>query len=127
MYQVEADTDKNRLYIKIGKVSEQDDKESLIREIEHQIRNLKKGFDCITDLREYDVQPDETEAFIYRAQKILSESGMSNVVRVVKRFGSFAHFQFDKVSVSIGYHAQNANSIEEAEEMLDAKRNNQSE
>lgn len=122
MYQVKADIDKNRLFIRIGKVSEKDDKEALIREIEHQIRNLKKGFDCITDLREYEVQPDDAEMVIYRAQKILSEAGMSDVVRVIKRFGALAHFQFDKVSVSVGYHAQNANSIEEAEEILDGKK-----
>jgi len=122
MYQVEADIEKNRLYITIGGIPEENETEAIIREIGKHVQRLKKDFDCITDLREYQVQPDETEGFIYQAQKELSEAGMSNVVRVIKKFGSLAHFQFDKMSVEVGYHAQNANTVEEAEKMLDVKR-----
>jgi hypothetical protein len=126
MYQIKADIEKNRLYITIGGIPVENEKEALVREIENKIKELKQGFDCITDLRKYEVQPDETEEFIYQAQKILSEAGLSNVVRVIKKFGSLAHFQFDKVSVAVGYHAQNANTLEEAEAILDEKRDNQS-
>lgn len=122
MFKVKADKEKNRLYITIGDIPEKDERELLIQEIESKIQMLKQGFDCITDLREYQVQHDESEAFIFRAQKRLREAGMSNVVRIIKRFGSFAHFHFDKVSVTVGYHAKNAYSLEEAEAMLDAKK-----
>jgi hypothetical protein len=122
MFKVKADKEKNRLYITIGDIPEKDERELLIQEIESKIQALKQGFDCITDLREYEVQHDESETFIFRAQKRLTEAGMSNVVRIIKRFGSFAHFQFDKVSVAVGYHAQNAYSLEEAEAMLDSKK-----
>ena len=122
MFKVKADKEKNRLYITIGDIPEKDERELLIQEIERKIQALKQGFDCITDLREYEVQHDESEMFIFRAQKRLTEAGMSNVVRIIKRFGSFAHFQFDKVSVTVGYHAKNAYSLDEAEAMLDAKK-----
>jgi len=119
MYNVRADIEKNRLYITIGSVTEENEMMAAIQEIELVVQGLRKGFDCITDLREYEILIDENEKFIYQAQRILTESGMSRVVRVIKKFGSLGHFQFDKLSKEVGYHAKNVNSIEEAEKLLD--------
>ena len=126
MYQVRADAKKNRLYITIGEMMEDAEMEGLVNEIEHEIQKLEKGFDCITDLQGYELRSASAEDFIFRAQKILADAGMSHVVRVIKRFGSIAHFQFDNISVSVGYHAQNASSLEEAEKILDSRKNPQS-
>lgn len=119
MVEVRADIKKNRLYITIGSITEENEMAAAIREIEIAIQDLKEGFDCITDLRGYEILDDEREKFIYRAQKILVDAGLSKVVRVVRRFGSLGHFQFDKVSKEVGYHAKNVNSMEEAEKLLD--------
>jgi hypothetical protein len=125
MYQVRADAKKNRLYLTIGEMTEDSEMEALVNEIEHQIQNLEKGFDCVTDLQGSELRSASAEDFIFRAQQILADAGMANVVRVIKRFGAMAHFQFDNISVSVGYHAQNANSLEEAEAILDARKNRQ--
>jgi len=119
MYNVRADIEKNRLYVTIGSVTEENEKMAAIQEIKFVVQDLKKGFDCITDLREYEILIDENEKFIYQAQKILTDAGLSKVVRVIKKFGSLGHFQFDKLSKEVGYHAKNVNSIEEAEKLLD--------
>lgn len=122
MVEVRADTKKNRLYIKIGRITEENEMATAIQEIELAIQDLTEGFDCITDLREYEIFNDEREKFIFKAQKILVGSGLSRVVRVVKKFGFLGHFQFDRVSKEVGYHAKNVNSIEEAERLLDGER-----
>ncbi|MFO7559909.1 MAG: hypothetical protein R6X10_13830 [Desulfobacterales bacterium] len=119
MYQVRADIEKNRLYVTIGSVTEENEMMTAIQEIELVVQNLRKGFDCITDLREYEILNDEDEKFVYQAQKILVDAGMSRVVRVIKKFGSLGHFQFDKLSKEVGYHAKSVNSIAEAENLLD--------
>jgi hypothetical protein len=119
MYQVRADIEKNRLYVTIGSAADENEMMAAIQEIELAVQDLKEGFDCITDLREYEILIDEHEKFIYQAQKILADAGMLKVVRVIKKFGSLGHFQFDKLSKGVGYHAKNVNSIEEAEKFLD--------
>lgn len=119
MHEVRADTEKNRLYVTIGKLDDETEMEAVADEVVDACTRLKPGFDCLTDLREYEVEDEIHERYIYRAQKAMVDAGVRKVVRVRKQFGSLGHFQFDKTSVRAGYHAQNATSLEEAERLLD--------
>ncbi len=119
MHEIRFDKEKNRLYVSIGKLDGKEEIETIINEIEQACGNLKKGFGCLTDLREYEVRSEEEEAYIYKAQKIMVEAGLSNVIRVVKKFGYLGHYQFDKTAKAAGYHAKNVLTIDEAEEILD--------
>ena len=119
MHEVKVDKEKNRLYITIGKLNGSEEIETLVNEIVRACAELTSGFCCLTDLRKYEVMSEEEEHYIYKAQKIMVKAGLSNVVRVVKRFGYLAHYQFDKTAIAAGYHAKNVLTIEEAEAMLD--------
>jgi hypothetical protein len=121
MHNVRADTGKNRLYVTIGRLEDETEMATVVEKVEKACTVLSPGFDCLTDLREYEVEDDIHEEYIYRAQRAMVDAGLRKVVRVRKQFGSMGHFQFDKTSVRVGYHAQNATSIEEAELLLDAQ------
>ncbi len=119
MHDVRIDLEKNRLYITVGKRENQDEIKTIVEKVGQACQTLKPGFTCVTDLREYEVGPEEDEKYIYQTQKTMVEAGLKNVVRVRKQFGALGHFQFDKQSVALGYHARNVTSIEEAERILD--------
>lgn len=119
MHEVKIDQEKNRLYITIGKLDDREEIEATIHDIKTACKQLKPGFGCLTDLREYELISEEDEHHIYEAQKIMVEAGLSNVVRVVKKFGYLGHYQFDKTAKAAGYHARNVSTIDEAEKLLD--------
>lgn len=122
MHEINIDKDKNRLYIKIGSMADQAEIEQALKDTEAACSELTPGFDCITDLTDYEVAEPETEEYIHRGQKRLIDAGMSRVVRVRKKFGAAGHFQFDIVSMKLGYRAEDVLTIEEAEELLDKAR-----
>ncbi len=119
MHEIRVDLAKNRLYVTVGKKESQDEILTIVEKITQACKTLKPGFTCLTDLREYEVTPEEDEQYILKTQKIMLDAGMKKVVRVRKQFGSLGHFQFDKYSVMLGYHARNVTSVEEAEQILD--------
>ena len=120
MHEIRTDQDMNRLYVTIGEIEDQNEMQAIVAEIKTAVEDLKPGFTCLTDLRNYEVGEEEDEKYIYEGQEVMVNAGLSKVVRVVKKFGALGHFQFDKSSVELGYHAQNVNTIEEAEEILNA-------
>lgn len=119
MHDVRVDSKKNRLYVTLGKREHEDELKSIVEKIAQACKALQPGFTCLTDLRKYEIGPEEDEKYIYLAQKNMVEAGLKSVVRVRKQFGALGHFQFDKQSVSLGYHARNVTSMEEAERILD--------
>lgn len=121
MHEVHVDTSKNRLYVTIGKLEGREEMETIIEKISAACQELQPGFGCLTDLRDYEVGEEADEKYIFRGQKVMVDAGLKTVVRVRKQFGAWGHFQFDKSSVALGYHAQNVTSIKEAESILDAE------
>ena len=121
MYRVMADKQKNRLYLTLGKLDGPEEIEQLGEKIRCDCQDLTPGFDCLTDLREYELVDESLEANIKEIQEYLVGIGLANVVRVVRKFGTLGHFQFDKSSMDVGYHARSVNSMEEALAILDGK------
>ncbi|MBC2717736.1 MAG: hypothetical protein HF978_20730 [Desulfobacteraceae bacterium] len=121
MYDVKADIDKNRIYITIGRLEDEAEMQSLAQAASTECRKLKKEFTCITDLRKYEIQDDMFEDYVKQAQEAMIRAGMSKVVRVRRETGLLGHFQFDNVSMDVGYHAENVTTMEEAEKILDEK------
>ncbi len=119
MYDVKADIDKNRIYITIGKLEGEEAMQALAQAVKSECQKLKKGFTCITDLRKYEVLDDHFEYYVKQTQEAMIAAGLSNVVRVRRETGLLGHFQFDNVSMDVGYHAENVTSMEEAERILD--------
>ncbi len=122
MYDIKTDTEKNRIIITIGKLEDEAEIKALAQSVTSACRKLKKGFTCITDLRKYEVMDDQFEKYVQETQAAMIQAGLSEVVRVRREMGLLGHFQFDNASSTVGYHAQNVTTMEEAEKILAAKR-----
>src|SRR6056297_1156921 len=105
MHEVKIDKEKNRLYLILGKIEHANEPAELARKIRQACQSLKTGFTCLTDLRDYELLEEDREVIIEEIQNFLVQAGMAKVVRVVRQFGVWGHLQFDKSSMSLGYHA----------------------
>jgi len=119
MHEVKADTNKNRIYITIEEIENQAEMQKIVDQVKSECLKLNKGFTCLTDLRNYEYQDPLFEDYIQAAQQALLDAGMSKVVRVHRQPGLLGHYQFETVSLDLGYHATNVTSIDEAERILD--------
>lgn len=121
MHQVTVDKEKNRLFLTFGKVEGPDEIARVAEKIQTACRDLKPGFSCLNDLRDYELVDESLEASIRQIQEFLVKAGLATVVRVVRKFGTWGHLQFDRSSMHAGYHARNVNSMDEAMAILDAE------
>lgn len=121
MFDIKADTKKNRIIITIGKLEGEAEIKALVQSVKTACGELKKGFTCITDLRNYAVMDDRFEKYVQETQAAMIEAGLSSVVRVRRGTGLLGHFQFDNASNQVGYHARNVTTMEEAEKILDGE------
>lgn len=116
MQRVLTDKNKNRLYLRFSEIADDEMADEVI-EIVNAVKGLKPGFTCLTDLRKM-TSPTEKEKRMARLIiEYLSMMGVSKVVRV----GSQRTFELlDQNSREIGnYSAQRADTVEEAEALLD--------
>jgi hypothetical protein len=119
MHDVRIDTAKNRIYVTVGALDNEAEMQQLVDRVKEECVKLKRGFTCLTDLRDYEYQDQSFEDYIKQAQEALLKAGMSKVVRVHRKVGLLGHYQFETVSLDLGYHARNATSIQEGERILD--------
>ena len=121
MHDVRVDPEKNRIYITISKLDSEAEMQSIVEKVKSECRKLENGFTCLTDLRGYEYQDEIFEHYIKEAQEALLQTGMSKVVRVHRPVGVLSHFQFETVSLDLGYRAENVTSLAEAEKILDGE------
>lgn len=121
MHNVSVDVQKNRLYITLGKLEKVEEILELGEAMREECKKLSPGYTCITDLREYELLEENYEIYIKGIQEFLRDLGVSQVVRVVRKFGRWGHVQFDKTSMDLGYSAQSVDSMAKAEAILDGK------
>ena len=121
MHDVRADLNKNRIYITVGRIENEEEMQSIVDKVNSECPKLKTGFTCLTDLRNYEYQDEIFEHYIKEAQEALLARGMSKVVRVHRKVGMLGHLQFETVSLDLGYRAKNVTSIEDAEKILDSE------
>ena len=115
MLETKVDLLKNRLYITLGRVRKDKVSDSA-RQIEVEIHKLEPGFTCITriiDVREIDA--NDVRAII-EIQDLLAEHGISRAVRVGDDSGKEL---IDRIGKDVSYIALSADTLEEAEQILD--------
>jgi hypothetical protein len=117
MYEIEANTRCNRLYLDLGGRMDAETLDVAADETVETARNLAEGFDIITDLRGFKpVTPDAAEA-IQRAQVELTEMG---VVRVTDEDTSQVVVSaFERRSKKAGYSGETTETKAAAERLLD--------
>jgi len=116
MRRVRADKNKNRLYLRFSKMTNQEMADEII-EVANAVKSLKPGFTCLTDLSDLTAPSGKERRMARLVIEYLSMTGVSKVVRV----GSEKNFNLlDQDSREIGeYSAVHADTVEEAEELLD--------
>lgn len=120
MYDIRADAATNRLYIDItGRVDEPEMAEAADETLA-EAEKLQSGFDIINDLGGFRPPSPEAAKPIKVAQGELKEMGMNRTVRVVDDETSQVVVNaFERRSRDVGYNGEQAESIDEAERMLD--------
>jgi hypothetical protein len=116
---INANVEKNRLYITLGKMADTDIR-GLVKEITHSASILKPGFTCLVDIRNMDINYSERQMFTMELiMGGLIDAGMSRVVRVVSKKNKVSQMKMEQGSRALGYRARPASTIEEAENILD--------
>ncbi|WP_027360178.1 hypothetical protein [Desulforegula conservatrix] len=121
MNKVFADLSKNRLYIILGTVSSEDETRFLVNRVLNEVKKLRHGFTCITDLREFSLSNGINDDFMQDCQEILWEGGIRKAIRITGVPDTGFCFDFEKKSkVWPAYQTDQVFSMEEAESSLDS-------
>ncbi len=119
-YKIWADVPKNRLYLILkGFIHDEMVKAAADLTIE-EAKKLQPGFDVINDISEFKPASQGGADQIKRAQAFLGGRGVKRVIRIVKPENTTTKLQFARSSKDF-YKADTADSIEDAESILDHK------
>ena len=124
MSSVFADPQKNRLYILLDSMAD-DEVQIMLKAISSEIKKIRGGFTCLVDIRNLALVFGEHETnHVETIQRVLKESGLSNVVRVIGQdsFRRYIHNRMNDISRVAGCIADAAETFQEAERMLDRYR-----
>lgn len=119
-YEIDADVLANRLSIDLtGRMSADEISEAADVTVE-KAEALDEGFDIVNDLSGFKPPSPEAAKPIKRAQGELEEMGVERVVRVTDEETSQVVINaFERRSRDVGYSGETADSVAEAEEMLE--------
>ncbi|MFC1925469.1 hypothetical protein ACFLW2_02095 [Chloroflexota bacterium] len=118
--EIRADVARNRLYVIVqGFLTSQENNESVDKILEA-LRKLRPGFDMITDMATMKVATEEGSEGFGRAHEAIKAMGQKNNILVVK--DPLVRMQIERMSREAGTPAEFASSIEEAERILEGKK-----
>jgi hypothetical protein len=119
MFKNHADASKNRLYVNFFGKMETDEIRKACNNALDETKKLKPGFGIISDISTFVPTSEEGRLEMQGAMKKLKEMGASHVVRIVTAGATVTALQWQRTSRSIGYEADQAPSLPEAEAMMD--------
>jgi anti-anti-sigma regulatory factor len=123
MFQVQADTVKNRLYIVLTGVPTAGEAKQAADAVAETVKKLKPGFSVINDASNLKPVDPAGAKEIIRAQHAIKEAGVGRVIRVVGD-AALVKMQFRRTGMEAGYDQgaeEIAASVQEAEQLLDKK------
>ena len=112
MYEIYADSLKNRIYLKLGRV-EAGDGEKLLHDIGVETAKLVRPFTCISDIREFVMAEPGEAVWADKALKALSEAGMTRAVRVIGQ-----DVPYSETKEKYGHIVSLARTMADAEKIL---------
>lgn len=120
-YDIKSDKAKNRLYLRLEGFLDDDSAKNADDQVVIETDKLTKGFDVINDISKFKPGTQNVANEIKRAQQYIASKGAARVVRIVKSKDDLdiGSMQFKRQSKAVGYEAMIAESIDEAEKMLD--------
>jgi len=117
MYYIEADTVKNRLYIRLGKKSDGDET-SLMQELNSELQKLTPGFTVLSDLSDFVPVSQDDAQLIVKAQEAMMKRGMGMSARVVN--SAIVRMQVERRARETAFPARTVTTVDEAETFLNA-------
>jgi hypothetical protein len=121
MHNIRADLEKNRLYLTFSGFSTVEAATVARQEVEAAVRQLKPGFDVVTDLSEYKPAMSEITQTIQQMQVFLKQSGLRRAVRIASP-NPLTNIQFARTARVAGLEAEIVSSVVEADALLDQGR-----
>ncbi len=117
MFTVSSDLERNRLYITLAGHLEGPERQSAMKMLIAEATKLAEGFGVVSDISA--LHPTNEEGFkdLLRVKAALKLKGAGPIVRVVKI--PLSRLQFERITEAAGYHADEANSLEAADRLLD--------
>ncbi|SDJ42382.1 hypothetical protein SAMN05216226_103137 [Halovenus aranensis] len=120
MYDMTADRENNRLYIDLAGRMDAEEIEAAAEAAVSEAETLDDEFDIINDLSGFKPPSPEAAEPIKDAQGTLREMGVDRVVRVIDEDTStIVLHAFERRSTDVGYSGERADSVAEAERLLD--------
>jgi hypothetical protein len=121
-WSVDVDEAKNRLYINLeGSMDIEEGRKSNQATMDA-IERLDPGFDVITDIRNFEPGSPEAVELLEEGKAAIAEGGCSAAVRVMPESAT-ASMHFERVGEDAeSYPVAEAESVEQAEELLDQRR-----
>lgn len=116
---VRADPGKKILYMKFSGFHRVDDARLNVAAIREEVRRLEPGFSIINDISDFEVGSPEAFELMKEGMAFLRSVGCHRVIRVVGK--AVAEMQFAMASEEIGYEADVASTVEEAERLLESE------
>ncbi|WP_246984514.1 hypothetical protein [Halorientalis marina] len=121
-WDMEVDEEKQRAYLTLSGRMDAEQHAAAADACEEVAERLDDGFDLINDMS--DLVPAEEEAMKHteRGKRALADGGMAAVVRVVSESPT-GQMRFDRAGEDAeGYAVAKADSVEEAEQLLEKRR-----
>jgi hypothetical protein len=118
-FDIEADRERNVLYIDLSGRLDADAIREAADETVSAAETLRSGFDIVTDLRGFSPPSPDAAEPIGEAQQRVAELGVDRVVRVSdENTSSVVELAFERRSKEAGYSGETAESVEAAERQL---------
>ncbi|MBK7293724.1 MAG: hypothetical protein IPI84_08075 [Holophagaceae bacterium] len=117
MFTVASDPDRNRLYITLSGHLDGPERQAAIKALIAETSNLTEGFGVVTDISALHASNEEGFKDLLRVKAALKLKGAGPIVRVVRI--PLSRIQFERVTQAGGYYAEQVDSLEEAQRLLD--------
>jgi len=121
-FEVHADTNKNRVYVRIEGSLNIEEAEQLKEAYADAVDKCSPGFTVLNDVSELHPCIPEVQEILQKITEIASRSGVGRVARVVGKT-PLAGLQIDRISKSKShYHGESFKNIDDAEAYLDEQK-----
>jgi hypothetical protein len=117
---IRADVARNRLYLVLIGFFQDDEVKTASDKCIAEASKLKPGFDVINDISQFKPASPKGAEEIKRAQLFIKQHGVKRVIRIVGD-AVITQAQFSRQEKEVGYNADTAATLAEAEKILDGK------
>lgn len=117
-YEIRADEERNRLYMTLEGMLDEDTAGEAVEELEAAVSTLEPGFTIVNDISAFEPVSQEAVDHIERGKAAAAEAGVEATVRVTGE-SVIGKMQFERVGEGAeSYHVATAETVEDAEALL---------